>query len=55
MYTTFSSIKIESVCLAGANSGIGKVTARDLYRRGAEVVMLCRNLTKAEKTADQVK
>jgi hypothetical protein len=41
--------------ISGANSGIGRATARDLYRRGAEVVMLCRNLTKAEKTADKVK
>jgi NAD(P)-dependent dehydrogenase (short-subunit alcohol dehydrogenase family) len=38
----------------GASSGIGLATTRDLYRRGAEVVMLCRDLPKAEKAADKV-
>ncbi len=40
--------------ILGANSGIGFATAKDLYRRGAEVVMLCRNLPKAEQAADKV-
>ena len=32
------------VCMiSGANSGIGKVTARELARMGATVVMVCRN------------
>lgn len=37
------------VCLVtGSNSGIGKVTARELARMGATVVMLCRNRAKGE-------
>ena len=33
--------------MAGANAGIGKETANDLYKRGATVVMLCRSEEKA--------
>ena len=33
--------------ITGANSGIGKITARELARKGFDIVMLCRNLDKA--------
>ena len=33
--------------MAGANAGIGKETANDLYKRGATVVMLCRSEERA--------
>lgn len=33
--------------ITGANSGIGKVTAQELARKGFTIVMLCRNLEKA--------
>jgi len=33
--------------ITGANSGIGKITAQELARKGFAIVMLCRNLTKA--------
>ena len=36
------------VVITGANTGIGKETARDLVRRGAEVHMLCRDEEKGE-------
>ncbi len=36
-------------CLVtGANSGIGKVTAMELARRGAHVVMVCRDRARGE-------
>jgi len=35
------------VAITGANTGIGKETAADLYKRGAKVIMLCRSEEKA--------
>ena len=40
---------------SGANSGIGKETAIELSKRGARLILLCRNLDKAKKTAEQIK
>ncbi|CAH0381036.1 unnamed protein product [Bemisia tabaci] len=34
--------------ITGCNSGMGKETAMELYKRGARVIMACRNLEKAE-------
>jgi retinol dehydrogenase 12 len=45
----------DKICLiTGANSGIGKVTARELAKRGAHVIMLCRNEAKAEKAKEDI-
>jgi NAD(P)-dependent dehydrogenase (short-subunit alcohol dehydrogenase family) len=41
--------------VTGANSGLGLVTARELARKGARVVMACRNTTKAEDAAAQIR
>ena len=35
--------------VTGSNSGIGRSAARELARRGAHVVLACRNLTRAEE------
>ena len=38
------------VLVTGATSGIGEVTARELARQGAHIIILARNREKAEKT-----
>jgi NAD(P)-dependent dehydrogenase (short-subunit alcohol dehydrogenase family) len=44
------------VCLVtGSSSGIGKVTARELARMGATVVLVCRNRAKGEAAQAEIK
>jgi NAD(P)-dependent dehydrogenase (short-subunit alcohol dehydrogenase family) len=40
--------------VTGSNTGIGKVTALELARRGAHVIMACRSLDKAQPVADEI-
>ena len=41
--------------VTGANSGLGFVTARELARAGARVVLACRNLDKGHAAVDQLR
>lgn len=44
------------VCMVtGANSGIGKVTALELARKGATVVMVCRSRERSEKALAEIR
>lgn len=45
----------KTVLITGANSGIGKETAKDLAGRGARIIMACRNLTTAEEVKRKYK
>jgi dehydrogenase/reductase SDR family protein 12 len=47
---------IGKICLVtGANSGLGHATSIDLARRGAQVVMLCRNPERGEKALREIR
>ncbi|XP_031349793.1 retinol dehydrogenase 12-like [Photinus pyralis] len=52
----YSNVKMDNktVIITGASSGIGKETARDLARRGAKVILACRNLDKGNETKDDI-
>ncbi|CAM3184307.1 oxidoreductase [Mycobacterium colombiense] len=43
-----------TVIITGANSGLGAVTARELARRGATIIMAVRNIRKGETAARQM-
>ncbi|XP_064121928.1 retinol dehydrogenase 12-like [Macrobrachium nipponense] len=44
----------KTVVITGCNVGIGKETARELSRRGARIIMACRDTKKAEKAAEEI-
>ena len=43
-----------TVIITGANSGLGAVTARELARKGAKIVMAVRSTEKGEAAAQQI-
>ncbi|XP_055075878.2 retinol dehydrogenase 12 [Misgurnus anguillicaudatus] len=45
----------KTVVITGANTGIGKEAAHDLAMRGARIVMACRDLSRAEKAAAEIR
>ncbi|KAK7086168.1 hypothetical protein SK128_025587 [Halocaridina rubra] len=44
----------KTAIVTGSSSGIGKETARDLAKRGARVILACRNVQKAQRVADDI-
>jgi retinol dehydrogenase-12 len=41
--------------ITGANAGIGKITAKELARRGAHVILACRSKAKTEPVVEEIK
>lgn len=44
----------KTVLITGANTGIGKETALDLAKRGARIIMACRDMEKAEAAMKEI-
>ncbi|XP_068615142.1 retinol dehydrogenase 12-like [Brachionichthys hirsutus] len=44
----------KTVVITGANAGIGKETAIDLAKRGAKVIMACRDMEKAQAAVKEI-
>ncbi|XP_064643881.1 retinol dehydrogenase 14-like [Lineus longissimus] len=53
--TSKASMVGKTVIITGANSGIGKESALDIARRGARVIMACRNAEEGEKVAAEIR
>uniref|UniRef100_A0A2H8TYL3 Retinol dehydrogenase 14 n=1 Tax=Melanaphis sacchari TaxID=742174 RepID=A0A2H8TYL3_9HEMI len=54
VYHGTTNMKGKVVIVTGCNSGIGKETAKDLAKRGARVIMACRNMETGSKARDEI-
>lgn len=45
----------KTAIITGSNTGIGKVTAKELYKLGAKVIMACRDVSRANEAMGSIK
>ena len=48
------NLESPKITFLGSNSGIGKVTAHELSKKGAKLIMLCRNVESANACAKEI-
>ena len=48
------SYQIQIYLCLGCNTGIGRITAHELSKKGARIIMLCRNTTAAKEVANDI-
>ncbi|MCL4132489.1 UNVERIFIED_CONTAM: hypothetical protein GTU68_037001 [Idotea baltica] len=53
-YDGKTKLNDKTVIITGSNTGIGKETAHDLARRGATVIMACRNMNKCKEARKEI-
>ncbi|XP_027699483.1 retinol dehydrogenase 12 isoform X2 [Vombatus ursinus] len=53
--TSTAQLPEKVAVVTGANTGIGKETAKDLARRGARVYIACRDILKGESAASEIR
>ena len=55
MVRPMSDLQGKTYVITGANTGIGKITARELAKRGAHVILACRSADKTQPVIDEIK
>ena len=55
IFTFVHNMTLQMINFSGANAGIGKITAIDLAKRGAKVIICCRNAEKATEAAKDIR
>ncbi|GFT80955.1 hypothetical protein NPIL_131181 [Nephila pilipes] len=50
-----AKLRGKTVIITGANTGIGKETARDLAARGAKIIIACRDTVKGGNAAEEIR
>ncbi|KAM9839872.1 retinol dehydrogenase 12, like [Aulostomus maculatus] len=53
-WSSTETLEGKTVLITGANTGIGKETAVDLAKRGAKIIMACRDMEKAQTAVKDV-